>query len=53
MYNNYNKVMLIGDLNEEEAETVPETFLYRHDLKNLVKGGTCYKNNNQDALIYF
>lgn len=42
--NNYDKVMLVI-LTQRKVETVEkvETFLYRHNLKILVKGGTCFK----------
>ena len=44
-----NKVT--GDFNAEELEAAFETFLYHHNLKNLVKGGTFFKNLEQPSCI--
>ena len=46
IYNNYDKVIFTGDFKAEEVQTVFETFLYQHDLKNLVEGGTCLKDSS-------
>ena len=36
-YNNYDKILLIGDFNAEKSEPCLESFSYEHDLQNLVK----------------
>ena len=43
-YNNYEKILLIGDFNAETTEPCLESFLYEHDLQNLVKESTCFKS---------
>ena len=42
-YNNYDKILLIGDFNAETTEPCLESFLYEHDLQNLVKESTFQK----------
>ena len=44
IYSSYEKVILTGDFNAQQSEYVFHSFLYQHDLKNLVKEGSCYKN---------
>ena len=41
VYSSYEKVILTGDFNAQESIN---SFLYQHDLTNLVKESTCYKN---------
>ena len=43
-YSNYEKVLLVGDFNTERTEHYIESFLYEHELSNLVKEKTCFKN---------
>ena len=43
-YGNYEKVLLVGDFNTETAEHYMKSFLYEHELSNLVKEKTCFKN---------
>ena len=43
-YSKYDKVLLIGDFNIEISEQRTESFLYMHELCNLVKEKTCFKN---------
>ena len=50
VYSSNEKVILTGDFNAQESECVFDSFLYQHDLTNLVKEGTFYKN--QVVLIY-
>ena len=45
-YRSYEKIVLIGDFNSEVHGTCMETFLYQHDLKNVVKEGTCFKKSS-------
>ena len=44
-YSSYDRIVLIGDFNSENNETCMETFLYQHNLENIVKEGTCFKNS--------
>ena len=43
LYNNYDKNLLGGDFTSE-VSNVLSIFLYQHDLENLVKDKTCFKN---------
>ena len=40
----YEKLLLIGDFNAEVNEPLVDSFLYEHDLDNLVKEKTRFKN---------
>ena len=40
----YEKVLLVGDLSTVMTERYIESFLYEHELSNLVKEKTCFKN---------
>ena len=45
VYNScYDKILLAGDFNAEDHETVLKTFLQLYDLKNIVKDKTCFKS---------
>ena len=44
VYSSFEKVILTGDFNAQDSECMFDSFLYQHDLANLVKKGTCYKN---------
>ena len=50
-YNNYNKLLLIGDFNIQEFEKPLEDFLYQHDLKKIVKEATCFKSSSNPSCI--
>ena len=50
-YSSYDRMLLIGDFNSEEHETYMETFLYQHNLTNIVKEGTCFKNSSKPFTI--
>ena len=50
-YNNYDKILLIGDFNAEKTEPCLESFLYEHDLQNLVKENTCFKSVENPSCI--
>ena len=41
VYSSHEKVILTGDFNPQESECVFDSFLYQHDLTNLVKEGIC------------
>ena len=43
-YCQYDKILLSGDFNSEISEVCFESFLYQHDLKNLVKEKSCFKS---------
>ena len=46
-HSNYDNVLLAGCFNAEDDEHCLNTFLYQHDLYNLVKVGTCFKNSSK------
>ena len=46
-----NNVLLAGGFNAEDYEACSSTFLYQHDLYNLVRGGTCFKNSSKPTSI--
>ena len=50
-YNNYEKILLIGDFNAETTEPCLESFLYEHDLQNFVKENTCFKSAENPSCI--
>ena len=45
VYSNYKNVLLFGDFNAQIEETHLDTFLYQHELANINKEPTCYKNS--------
>ena len=47
----YDKLLLAGDFNVTETETVLNDFLYENDLKCLVKDKTCFKNPENPRCI--
>ena len=50
-YNDYDNVVLAGDFNAEDDEPCLSNFLYQHDLYNLAKVGTCFKNSSKPPCI--
>ena len=50
LYSHYDKKLLHGDSNTE-VSNVLSIFLYQHDLENLVKDNTCFKNANNPSTI--
>ena len=50
-YSKYDNFLLAGDFNAEEHEPCLSTFLYQHDLYNLVKVSTCFKNPSKPTSI--
>ena len=42
---------MTGDFNSDKVEIVFESFRYHHDLKNLFKNRTCFKNPEQPRCI--
>ena len=51
VYSHYEKVLLVGDFNAEISEVCLDSFLYEHELKNLVKEKTCFKNVSNASCI--
>ena len=43
-YSSYEKPLLIGDLNTETSETHIDSFVYEHELHNLMKKNIFQKN---------
>ena len=50
-YSNYEKVLLVEDFNTEITEHYIECFLYKHELRNLVKEKTCFKNMQNPSCV--
>ena len=50
-YSNYKKVLLVGDFKIEITEHYIDSFLYEHELSNLVKEKTCFKNMQNPSCI--
>ena len=50
-YSNYDNVLLAGNVNAEHDELCLSNFLYQHDIYNLVKVGTCFKNSSKPTSI--
>ena len=51
VYSSYEKVIVTGDFGTHQRECVFDLFHYQHDLTNLVKEGTCYKNPGNPSCI--
>ena len=45
------KRLLIGDFNTETSESRIDSFIYEHDLQNLVKEKTCFKSVENPSCI--
>ena len=50
-YSSYEKRLLIGDFNTETSEPRIDSFIYEHDLQNLVKEKTCFKSVENPSCI--
>ena len=50
LYSHYDKNLLVGDFNTEVSDVL-SIFLYQHDLENLAKDKTCFKNANNPSTI--
>ena len=50
-YSSYEKPLLIGDLNTETSEPHIDSFVYGHELHNLVKKKTCFKSVENPSYI--
>ena len=53
VYSNCKTVLLIGEFNAQIGETHLDTFLYQHELANINKEPTCYKNSENPSCIDF
>ena len=51
VYSSYEKVILTEDFNAQQSECVFDLSLYQHDVTNLVKEDTCYKNQGDPSCI--
>ena len=47
----YEKVLLAGDFNAQENESCINNFITKHDLNNIVKEPTCFKNTENPTCI--
>ena len=50
-YSNYEKRLLTGDFNTEISEPRIDSFVYEHELHNLVKEKTCFKSVHKPSCI--
>ena len=50
LYSHYDRKLLVGDFNTEVSDIL-STFLYQHDLENVVKDKTCFKNAKNPSTI--
>ena len=50
-YSNYEKVLLVGDFNTDVTVHYIKSFLYEHELSNLIKEKTCFKNIQNPSCI--
>ena len=53
VYSNYENILLVDDFNAEIGETCLDAFLYQHELQNVNKEPTCYKNSENPNCIGF
>ena len=51
VYSHYEKVLLKEDFNAEISQFCLDSFLYQHELKDLVKEKTCLKNVSNPSCI--
>ena len=50
LYSHYDKKLLVGNFNTEVSDVL-SIFPYQHDLENLAKDKTCFKNANNPSTI--
>ena len=50
-YSSYEKRLLIRDFSTEISEPCIDSFIYEHDLHNLVKEKTCFKSVENPSCI--
>ena len=51
LYSSYEKRLLIGDFYTETSKPRIDSFIYEHDLHNLVKEKTCFKSVENPSCI--
>ena len=51
LYSHYDKKLSVRDFNTEVSDSILSTILYQHDLEDLVKDKTCFKNANNPSVI--
>ena len=47
----FDKFLLAGDFNIEDANPIMSKFLFKNDSKNLVKQKTCFKSTNNPTIL--
>ena len=47
----YDKFIIIGDLNSKKAESAVRDFCQIYDCKNQIKDNTCFKNPQKPSFI--
>ena len=47
----YDRILLIGDFNQEETDPNMSNFMVNYGLSNIVKDKTCFKNPNNPSCI--
>ena len=50
LYSDYDKKLSVGDFNIEVSGNVLSTILYQHDLEEIAKDKTCFKNANSPGV---
>ena len=50
-YSNYRKILFFGDFNTEITEHYIGSVFYEHELSNLVKEKSCFKNMQYPSCI--
>ena len=50
-YSTYKKLLLIGGFNTETSEPRIDSFVYEHELHNLMKEKTCFKSVHNPSCI--
>ena len=51
IYSSYERRLLIGDFSTERSEPRIDSFVYEHELQNLVKEKTCFKSVDNPSCI--
>ena len=50
-YSNYERILLVGDINAQTANQFLSSFLYQHELSSIVKEIMCFKNVSNPSCI--
>ena len=51
MLGNYDNILISGNFNSSVSENHMKDFCEVHDLENLIRGATCFKNANNPSSI--